>query len=62
MNVTQAIKPLGVCIGLANFMHEYIVVVWLHVVNAFQEGGELLYPKKRQHGGEIDIEQNNSRQ
>jgi hypothetical protein len=40
MSVAQTIKPSGVCIGFANFIHKPIVSAWLHFVNVF-------YPESR---------------
>jgi len=34
----QTIKPSGVSIGFANFIHKYIVAVWLQFVHAFHPG------------------------
>jgi hypothetical protein len=38
MNVAQAIKPLSIRVSFADFEHECIVALWLHIVNAFQLG------------------------
>jgi len=48
MNVAQAIKPLSICVSLADFKHECIVALWLHIVNAFQFGKGVTLPKDRQ--------------
>ena len=35
-HVAQAVQPMNIGIGFADFKHNSIVAKWLHAVNAFQ--------------------------
>jgi hypothetical protein len=50
MSVAQTIKPSGVGIGFANFIHKLIVSTWLHFVNVFVSGKSQGYIFRRLMG------------